>query len=86
MYNILNGALAFLFLHDSDGRALQANKAGPNWLNPSSPFLLMSTGNTKAPYHLDRLRKNANPPLQWVEMNLLFHVGHQQKVGSVGPE
>ena len=53
--------IGIFFLHDSDGRALQANRAGPNWPNPSSPFLLMSTGNTKAPYHLDRLRKNADP-------------------------
>ena len=59
-------------LHDSDGRALQANRAGPNWPNPSSPFLLMSTGNTKAPYHLDRVRKNADPPLRSGHCELTF--------------
>ena len=40
--------IGIFFLHDTNGRALQANRAGPNWPNPSSPFLLMSTGNTKA--------------------------------------
>ena len=40
--------------------ALQANRAGPNWPNPSSPFLLMLTGNTKAPYHV---WENADPLL-----------------------
>ena len=56
------------FLHDPNGKGpykqtvlAQIAKLPKN---PSSPFLLMSTGNTKAPYHLDRARKNADALLK----------------------
>ena len=53
--------IGIFFLHDTNGRALQANRAGPNWPNPSSPFLLMSTGNTKA-LPFEQCKKNLPMP------------------------
>ena len=57
-----NSAWAFF---DPDGNCCykqkglaQIGQIGPN---PSSPFLLTSSGNTKAPYHLDRVRKMPIP-------------------------
>ena len=55
------------FLHDPDGNCFyketglaQIVQISPN---PSSPFLLTSSGNNNNNYHLNRVRKNADDPL-----------------------
>ena len=55
-------------------RCRTSKQAGPNWPNPSSPFLLTSSGNNKAPYRSTMLRRTADSLLDTNHFYVFYKV------------